>query len=448
MPRSLQFLKPPVVDTRVLVLSALAAAVSVLLITLLPARAVWRRGPQGALAGGPSVAPRLRRGGSIISVQVALAAVMAVGGALVAGSLLRVWGENPGFDFSRVADLIVSTATARPGASQDVVNAIRSMPGVRAAGGTNHPLAERSFNGNSFDRPAGALPVSGGAARAGLRPRDPSDVVEEIGVTSGYFDAVGLRPIDGRVFTETEWALGAPLVVVSDRVAREYWPGTRAVGQTLTKEKGGTVTVVGVVPDAKYLSLDMNPQPAIYRPEPRNLYHLVAAFDRSGRATVGGVLATFKKQCPACPVYKAQMLSDTLGTSIKPRRFNAWLFSSFGIAALLIVGAGILGLVAMTTGRRTHEIGIRMALGSTRGRLVRQMVREQVPPVLVGLLAGGIAAAWLVKYVKSYLYKTPLYDGWSWGAAVALIVGIALVGALIPSLRATRIDPIRALRVE
>jgi len=448
MPRSLQFLKPPVVDARVVVFSALASALSVLLITLLPARVVWRQSLQGWLAGGPSVTPRLRRSGSIVSVQVALATVMAVGAALVAGSLVRVWGEDPGFDFSRVADLTVSIRKAAPGTSQELASAIGRMPGVRAAGGTNHPLAERSFNGNSFERPAGALPATSDAARAGLRPRDPSDVIEEVGVTSGYFDAIGLRPIDGRVFTETECALGAPVVVVSDRVAREYWPGKRAVGQTLTKEKGGTVTVVGVVPDAKYLSLDRNTQPAIYRTEPRYVYHLVAAFDRSGRATVHDVLAMFKKQCPTCTVYKAQMLSDTLGASIKPRRFNAWLFSSFGIAALFIVGAGILGLVAMTTGRRTQEIGIRMALGSTRAGVVRQILREQVVSVFVGLLAGGVAAAWLVTYVKSYLYKTPLYDGWSWGAATVLIVGIALVGALIPSLRATRIDPIRALRVE
>jgi ABC-type antimicrobial peptide transport system permease subunit len=89
-----------------------------------------------------------------------------------------------------------------------------------------------------------------------------------------------------------------------------------------------------------------------------------------------------------------------------------------------------------------------MALGSTRGGVVRQILGEQMVSVFVGLVAGGVAAAWLVTYVESYLYKTPLYDGWSWSAAIALIVGIALVGALIPSLRASRIDPIRALRVE
>lgn len=142
------------------------------------------------------------------------------------------------------------------------------------------------------------------------------------------------------------------------------------------------------------------------------------------------------------------MLSDSLGASIRPRRFNAWLFSSFGIAALVIVGAGILGLVAMTTGRRTKEIGIRMALGSTRGGLVRQILREQAISIGVGVLAGGVVAAWTVKYVKAYLHKTTLYDAWSWGAAIAVIFAVALAGTLIPSLRASRTDPMQALRVE
>jgi hypothetical protein len=281
-------------------------------------------------------------------------------------------------------------------------------------------------------------------------PLDASDfsgIVREVSVTSGYLEAAGVRPVDGRLLTETEWTTRAPVIVVSERVAHEYWPGERAVGQTLTK-KGRAFTVVGVVPDARFMSLDRRPQPAIYVPEAAALYHVLVSFDQSGLTGLQNVVAVFKSRCPSCTFYRAEMLSDAVGASIRPRRFNAWLFSSFGLAAVAIVGAGILGLVTMTTGRRTKEIGIRMALGSTRGGVVRQILGEQMVSVFVGLVAGGVAAAWLVKYVESYLYKTPLYDGWSWGAAIALIVGIALVGALIPSLRASRIDPIRALRVE
>jgi ABC-type antimicrobial peptide transport system permease subunit len=142
------------------------------------------------------------------------------------------------------------------------------------------------------------------------------------------------------------------------------------------------------------------------------------------------------------------MLADRLGESIRPRRFNAWLFSSFGIAALVIVGTGILGLVAMITNRRTREVGIRMALGATRTGVLRQILGEQVTSVTVGLIAGGVIAAWAVRFVGSYLYKTPMYDAWAWSAAIAALLLISLLGGLIPSLRASRIDPVKALRVE
>jgi predicted permease len=446
MPSSLRFLKTPAIDGRVLALSAAAAAVSALLITLLPVRVAWRGELRTWLAGSLTTKGRVQRGGwSIVSFQVALVTIMAVGGALVVGSLLRVWGENPGFDASRVADLTVGTVKAPPGSAEDLVRTIGDLPGVKAAGGTDDTLLESSYRlgGSGFDAPAGATaPVAGpGAAR------DVSDIVRDVSVTAGYLDALGMRPVDGRLPTATEWATHASVIVVSERLVRQYWPGERAVGQSLTK-KGRAFTVIGVVPDGRFMSLDSESQPAIYVPEAAELYHLLASFDQSGRTGLRDVVAAFKSRCPSCTIYRAEMLSDVVGASIRPRRFNAWLFSSFGIAAVAIVGAGILGLVAMATGRRRQEIGIRMALGATRAGVVRQILGEQVMSVFIGLSVGGVTAAWLVKYVQSYLYKTPLYDAWSWGAAVALIVAIAFAGALIPSLRASRIDPLQTLRAE
>jgi putative ABC transport system permease protein len=442
MPRSLQFLKTPTVDGRVLALSAAATAASMLVVTLLPTRVAWNGSLPSSLGVGRTVTRR-HRGWPIVSMQVAILTVMAVGAALIVGSLVRAWGEDPGFDVTRVADLTVSTIRAPAGTPEDLVDGIRRLPGVESAGGIDHPLLENAFNGNSFDTPPGALNVE--------RRADLSDVIEEIGVTSGFLETAGLRPTDGRLITGLECAVGASTVVVSEGVARRYWPGTRAVDQTLTR-KGRVFRVVGVVRDSRYMSLDMEPQPAIYWPAAATdrplVYHLLVTFDRTGRAGLHDVVRTFTKRCPSCTLYKSEMLSDALGASIRPRRFNAWLFSSFGVAALVIVGSGILGLVAMTTGRRTREIGIRMALGSSRGRVVRQILFEQAWAVGLGLLAGGFVAGWAVKYVKAYVYKTPLYDAWSWSGAMAVILAITLLGALMPALRASRADPMRALNVE
>jgi hypothetical protein len=313
---------------------------------------------------------------------------------------------------------------------------LRQVPGVVHAGGVNHPVVQLAFNGSAFDSPPGVVPQT---------------IVESMAVTAGYLEAGGLRPTTGRLPTDAEFASGAPVIVVTDLVARQYWPGLPAVGQTLLNA-GRAFAVVGVVPDARYMALDRDPQGTIYWPmaaTPRPvLYNMLIMFTRDGRSSLPGVVARIAERCPKCSVKHAEMLADRLGASVRRRQFYAWLFSSFGIAALVIVGTGILGLIAMTTNRRTREIGIRIALGATSTGVVQQILREQMTAVTAGLVVGGMVAAWAVRFVSAYLYKTPMYDGRAWAAAIAALLLIVLLGGGIPSLRASRIDPVRALRVE
>jgi ABC-type antimicrobial peptide transport system permease subunit len=142
------------------------------------------------------------------------------------------------------------------------------------------------------------------------------------------------------------------------------------------------------------------------------------------------------------------MLTDALGDSIRPRRFSAWLFSAFGVAALTITGVGIVGLVAMTTSRRTREMGIRIALGARAATITRQIVGEQLRSIVLGLAIGGLVAVYVVRFVAAYLYKTPTYDPWAWGAAIAVLLTVATMGALVPARRAGRVNPVQALNAE
>jgi ABC-type antimicrobial peptide transport system permease subunit len=160
------------------------------------------------------------------------------------------------------------------------------------------------------------------------------------------------------------------------------------------------------------------------------------------------VAASVREHCHDCWVFGALTLEDAMGESIRPRRFSAWLFSGFGIAALLIVGTGVLGVMAMTTTGRVREIGIRMALGATARSVVSQLLREQITSVILGIVAGGLAAAWATKLLTSYLYKTEPTDAIAWAAAAAAILLVAFAGAFVPARRASRIDPVKALRVE
>jgi ABC-type antimicrobial peptide transport system permease subunit len=164
--------------------------------------------------------------------------------------------------------------------------------------------------------------------------------------------------------------------------------------------------------------------------------------------TIERVAAMTRAKCPDCWVREGLTLQDALAETIRPRRFTAWLFSGFGVAALLIVGTGILGIVALATSRRVREIGIRMALGATRRRVLTQLLREQCAGVLLGIAIGGLVASWATRFVATYLYKTDPLDRVAWIAAAAGIIVAACIGALIPAHRATRIDPVQALRAE
>ena len=145
---------------------------------------------------------------------------------------------------------------------------------------------------------------------------------------------------------------------------------------------------------------------------------------------------------------RAMPLTSMLAETVRRRRFQSWLFGSFALSALAIVGVGVLGLMAMTTARRTREIGLRMALGATRRTVVRLFVREQIAPLAVGVITGLIISAWAVRFVQSYLYGLTPYDARVWIVAVLLVSITATAGTLIPALRASRIDPSPALRID
>lgn len=430
-PSYLRLFKAPVVDGRVVVMVAAAAAVSLALVTVVSARAAWRAGTvRGAVAAARVTR---QRHPWILSAQVALGLVMAVGGSLVATGLLRVWAEDTGLPTEGTA--LLRMAPPRGSAAGEIerlVAEIRAIPGVIAAAGIHRPLLENAFNGSEFDRPEGVA----------------YSEAESLPVTSGFFETAALTAITGRLPTDQELQAGAPVIVVSEVVAREFWPGRAATDQVLTHQDR-PFAVVGVVRDIRQLALDTEPWGAIYWPlaahASPSLQNVLLRFD--DRVTsLSSISAQVADRCPACRFGEAQMLSDAMSATIRPRRFNAWLFASFGLAALAIVGAGVLGLVAMTTARRSREVGIRMALGSTAAGVVRQILQEQLRLLVVGLAVGGVAAAVLVRFVEAYLYETTPYDLSAWAAAVLALVLMTLVASLIPALRASRVNPVTVLR--
>ncbi|HWB31114.1 MAG TPA: ABC transporter permease [Vicinamibacterales bacterium] len=438
-------LKPAVIDVRVAAFSAVVAIAGSLIVILLSARAVTRAGIRQSLAESTGTTRRVARRLSMISFETAVAYLVTITATLVVGSLVRAWNEDTGFDVRNAA--ILRVLAPRGSTSDDIdrlIADVRKIPGVQAAGGVAHALFENAFNGSVFDSPPGVPPAE--------RPGPGGEMsfpIESVPVTSGFFPAAGLRPRNGRLPTDDEYRRGAPLVVVTETVARHYWPGQRAVGQVLINE-GRPFDVIGVVNDTRLLSLDLPAQGEIFwpiaaMPQPR-LSNVVIKFAADTSTNIDAVAASVRERCHDCWIFGALTLEDAMGESIRPRRFSAWLFSGFGLSALLIVGTGVLGVMAMTTTGRVREIGIRMALGATARGVVSQLLREQIASVMLGIVAGGLAAAWATKLLTSYLYKTEPTDAIAWAAAATAILLVAFAGAFVPARRASRIDPVKALR--
>jgi predicted permease len=438
-------LKPAVIDARVGVFAGLAAACGSTIVLLLSARAVARAGMSDGLADGARGTRRARRRLSMVSLEVAIAYLVTVAAALVVGSLVRAWSEETGFDVPNAALIRMSAPPHAPAAEiERLVTDVGRLAGVQAAGGVAHALLQRAFNGSVFESPPGAVsqaeePAGGGAGFP----------IESVPVTQGFFAAVGLTPRDGRLPTDEEFRKGDPLVVITETVARGYWPGQRAVGQVLLNG-GRPYRVVGVVNDTRFLALDLAAQGEIFwplaaMPDP---YLSSVVLKLSSDADVDEVAATVRARCPDCWVRESLTLEEALAENIRPRRFSAWLFSAFGLAALAIVSTGVFGVVAMTTTARVREIGIRMALGATARGVWSQLVREQVTSVAIGIVMGALAAWWATAFVTSYLYETAPTDVLAWAAAAVVVLIVAAIGAVVPARRASRIDPVRALRVE
>lgn len=445
LPGGLSLLKVPAIDWRVVAFVALSAVGLVIPTTIWPIRRALRMETR-ALADGNDGSERRRSVGRFVVVmsQVAGAAVLTVIGSLLVSSMLALYVRSPNV---RTEDVVVAPAfvqgtggttperTARVGA---VIDRLRAIPGVSGVAAMTFQALRGGNVKSWFNPPPGAGNVK-------------ADVVV-LGVTRDFYRVVEPQLVAGRFPTVDELAGDAPVVVVGDAVARAYWPQISAVGQLLTYgDDAKPFRVVGVVKDVRWLGMDS---------ELGNIYGPYALLSRNSivqlclraPSNVGSVKASVVRAIeqadplfqPIGPVTLAERFSD----SIRARRLQAWLFGAFASAALAIVGVGIFGLMAMAMARRTREVGIRMALGSTRPRAVSLLMREQLTAVVSGLVVGVSVAAWAARFLSWFLYGLGAYDLRVWTVAVGAIVLTATAGTLMPALRASRIDPVKALRVD
>jgi predicted permease len=453
LPENLALLRPAAIDWRVAAFAAAAAIVLASLSTIWPLR---RSAASQTLAAGRNATGRARAAGRrlVVTVQVAGALVLTVAGALLVGSLLTVYAHTPAITSSGVITIQARWApepASNPGWAQAradrlklVLGRLQSLPEVESVAATATELLSGGIPGSGqaqFSYPATA--------------RTTRLTMDAEAVTADYYRVVRPQLVAGRLPTDAELAHNDPVLVVSEGVAANDWPNAPAVGQSLTlswgtSAVGQTFTVVGVVKDVHWFAWDRDavsiygPYDLLARDAPTFLIRTAA---NQARVTADALQAIQDTDPRLRPQHVA-MLDDLFVDSVRPRRFQAWLFGSFAAASLIVVGIGILGQLAMSTVQRTREVGIRMACGATRDRIVVTLAREELVPVIAGLAAGGIGATWAVRYIRSYLYDLTVFDARIWSVAIGLILVTAAIGTLIPAVSASRIDPTQALRAE
>ena len=411
------------------------------------------------LAGGRSQTNtregwRLRSG--LITAELALAVVLLTGAGLLLKSFARLEHVDPGFNAEGVLTFELSLPSPRyPKPEQaalfydQLLGALRGLPGVeRTAGISGLPLDNYNFSIS--------LHTLDGRT---LEPRAVQGPQVRL-VTPGLFSTLGIRLVKGRDFTESDRA-GAPLaVVVNETAARLIWPGLDPLGHTLelgTKfglggaRAGGQV--VGVVGDVRDAALGADPRPTVYLAHAQfPVTDLAIAIRSAGHldplSLTSAVRSALTRLDPDLPMDQVQSLDHLAAGSVAQSRFAMLLLASFAAVALILAAVGMYGVMAYVVGQRRHDIGIRMALGASRRAVVAEVVARAARPVAVGLALGLVGAFALSHTLSRLLYEIKPSDPLTYLLVAVTLSVVALAAAYLPAIRASRVDPVLALRSE
>jgi len=448
------------VDAMVLLFAASLAILTSLAFGLVPAWHSAHADVTPALGGqrGVGDAPRRRTRDVLVATEVALSLILLVGATLLLRSQWLLERVDPGFVPGERLTMQVSLATARYEEGEQIpfyeelVERIGALPGVTAVGGINIlPLTE-NYDSSGFQIDERPLPVGQG----------PSEQVRS--VMPGYFGAMGIPLIRGRLFDRRDFE-GAPrVVVISEAMAGKFWPGQDVIGKRLTYNRGlpeddqqdvggpGSREVIGVVGDVKHLSLTDAGVPMIYTPHAQQpSYHtmtLVVRATADPAALTGAIREQVTAMDVEVPLYAVHSLDDVLDTVAAAPRFRTVLLSAFSTLALLLSAAGVYAVVSLLVGQRTREIGVRLALGARKQQVVQLMARQGLVPVAAGLVAGALGAVALTRLLSDLLYGVTPGDPLTYGAAVLVLGASALAASVMPARRAAQVDPVEVLRAE
>jgi len=437
-------------DLRVLLFTMGISILAGLLFGLLPAWRFAKADPQEAMRSGARGATAGHGTGKLrsllVTLEIGLSATCLVAGGLLLHSFFKLLNVDRGFETQRIVTVTVNLPGTRypdrekrAAFLQSLVERAKVLPGVISAGVSNMlPLGGEG--GNNLIAPEGAkLP---------LMERPLADIRQ---VSPDYFPTLGIPLRAGRFLSDAD--RGRNVALVSAITAERLWPGQNPLGKRF--RVGGDQSplneVVGVAGDVRGVSLDKNPSPTVYLPYWQRNFNQVSLAVRTEMpplAASSAIRSAIRAVDPELPVPAFRTMDEIVSESVAQRRFQMTLVLLFGLTALLLASLGIYGVVSYSVAQRTSEMGIRLALGASSGGIRTLVLRQSLPPVVLGLGAGVVASLALGRVLSSLLFGIGVGDPVTIAGAIALLSTVAIVAAYIPARRATRVDPITALRYE
>ena len=442
------------VDRTVLLFTLGAALVTGVVSGLLPAAVTSFRGPGGLRSGRRSMTAgrsRHRLRNALVVLEVTLALVLVIGGGLLIRSFQSLMAVEPGFERNNLLTLRLTLPEARYPAVPDqnvfverLLENLRTLPGVlRATVVSDLPGDDAGINHDAS--------YSGAE---GIEPGQEPDAWAR-DVSPEFFSAFGIEALEGRLLEEGDGREAPPVAVVNRSLAEAFWPGASAVGQRIRwarQQPPQWMTVVGVVEDVRYRGLDRHEGIAVYAPISQKTMswkrwmHVAVQTQGPPDAFLERVQEAVWAADPALPTTQVRTMEEVLRATLAERRFALLLLNLFAFVALVLAAVGVYGVLAYSVARRTREIGIRMALGADRRRILRQVLLRGMSLVGLALVLGVALALGLGRSLESLLFGVRSSDPWAIGGASLVLSAVAFLACLLPARRATAIEAASALR--
>lgn len=435
-------------DVRVLFFTGAAGILASLVAGVVPALRTARADIAGSFSAGPRTLSTSRGstrwGHVLVAGQVALSLLLVASATLLTATLRNMRSADPGFDAEHVVLLTVDPARVgltreqRVQYFRDVLARMRALPGIRAASLSSIT----PMSGGGIDQP---ITIEG-------RPREPGVMVLANRMSEGFFATMAIPMMLGRDFAPEDGSRAGAVAIVNDALAKRYFRNEHPLGRRFMLSGPQPLEIIGVVANSKYYSVRDRDTPTVY------LYAVDSSESRGTTLSVRtagdplAVASSIREQvrsvAAAVPVSAPRTLSSQVDRSLRTERLIAWLLGAFAVVALALASLGLYGVLGYSVARRTSEIGLRLALGATRGAVLRAVLRQSLAVVAIGLAVGMPASLLLARPLSGLLYGVTPSDPTVLAGAAGCLVAVALAAAALPAWRAARVDPIIALRHE